>query len=155
WWPRYALPRGPRTPLLPSSFAIAAIAIFPPACSIELPGATRRRAPRTLQRSRQPQPRVLPAGMGGEKIAVGDPAVIGRRHARAAPQHVLVHHELAVVLADGARGRLEARVGRVAAAGPLPGGIEHLFDGGRIGGFAFVKPAPGGCHRVLPFGLAG
>ena len=51
----------------------------------------------------------------------------GWRDARAAPQHHLVAHELAVVLTDRARGRCEPRVGEVRARGPLPPSPEQAI----------------------------
>src|SRR3984957_7068143 len=42
-----------------------------------------------------------------------------------AAQHVLAHHELSVVLTDGARSGAEAGVGRIGARGPLPGVTEE------------------------------
>ena len=56
-------------------------------------------------------PRELPARVGGEEVAVGRADVAARRGARAAAQHHLVAHELAVVLAERARERPEAGVG--------------------------------------------
>ena len=72
----------------------------------------------------QPQPAEGPARAGREEVAVGGTDVPGRRGAAPAAQHVLAHHELAVVLADGARSGPEPRVGRVGARGPLPGVAE-------------------------------
>src|SRR5579859_7230700 len=43
-----------------------------------------------------------------------------RRHAGTAAQHELPGHELAVVLTDCALDRAKPRIGREAAAGPLP-----------------------------------
>ena len=66
---------------------------------------------RVLQVPGQADAAERPAGGGGEEVAVGGAEVARRGDARTAPQHVLVHHELAVVLADRTRGRAEARVG--------------------------------------------
>src|SRR5262245_23428737 len=61
-----------------------------------------------------------------EEIAIGAPNVPLRRRAGAALEHELVAHELAVIFADGARRRLEARVGQVSASRPLPDIADHL-----------------------------
>src|SRR5262245_42119990 len=47
---------------------------------------------------------------------------------RAAAQHHLVDHELAVVLAERALGRAEARVGQIGAARPLPDRAEGIVE---------------------------
>ncbi len=81
-----------------------------------------------------------------EEIPVGRAHVRGRRHARAAAQHQLVRHELAVVLAERACERLVARIGRVAARGPLPHVAEELRrrrPRARDGG----APIRGSCRR--------
>src|ERR1700722_19392425 len=70
--------------------------------------------------SRESQPRELPPCIGGEEIPVARAHVIGRRRARPAAQNELSGHELAVVFADCAFRRLEARVGGKGAARPLP-----------------------------------
>src|SRR5690606_18467227 len=61
--------------------------------------------------ARQPYARELPARLGREKVAVSGADVVCRRGARAAAQHVLVAHELAVVFAHRPRGRRVARIG--------------------------------------------
>ena len=61
---------------------------------------------------RETQPAELPLRIGREEVAVARAHVAGRRGARAAAQHELVAHELAVVFADGARQRPIARIGR-------------------------------------------
>src|SRR6185369_17789724 len=66
------------------------------------------------------QPRELPARLRREEVAIGRADVRSRRHARAAAQHVLPAHELAVVFADSARRGPETGIGRVIAARPLP-----------------------------------
>src|SRR5690349_13783437 len=53
----------------------------------------------------------LPAGFGRKKVAIGPAHVAGGRDARTAAQDHLVAHKLAVVFAQGAGGRREARVG--------------------------------------------
>src|SRR6478736_5797482 len=61
-----------------------------------------------------------PTTTGWKEIAIGAANVRSRRDARAASQHHLPAHELAVVLTDGAgRGR-EAGIGKVGARRPLP-----------------------------------
>ena len=59
--------------------------------------------------ARQPDPRHLPARGGREEVAVGRPDVRARREAGPAAQHHLAGHELAVVLAELAFQRTEAR----------------------------------------------
>ena len=62
-----------------------------------------------------------------EEVAVARADVPGRRGARAAAQHVLVAHELAVVFADQRpRQRPEAGIGRVVGRRPFPDVAEHL-----------------------------
>ena len=85
--------------------------------------------------------------------------MVGRRHARPAPQHVLVDHELAVVLAHGPGGGPEARVGAVGAGGPLPHVAEErpVAGGARVqdGQIEEVPPRRrAGGHR-LPLRLGG
>ena len=75
----------------------------------------------------EPDSRELPARVGGEEVAVGRPDVRARRGARAAAEHVLVAHELAVVFAQGTGQRPIARIGCVRALGPLPDIAEELF----------------------------
>src|SRR5487761_1226561 len=54
-----------------------------------------------------------PAGPGGKEVPIGVARVAWRGDARAAAQHLLVHHELPVVLADRPGPRAEAGVGGV------------------------------------------
>src|SRR5258706_8109067 len=68
----------------------------------------------------QPQAAELPARRRREKIAVARTRVTLRCRMRAAAQHHLVDHELAVVLAERAVRRAVARVGQIRAARPLP-----------------------------------
>ena len=63
------------------------------------------------QRRGQAHAAELPLRLGREEVAVAGAHVARGRGARAAAQHVLVAHELAVVFADGARRRAVARVG--------------------------------------------
>src|SRR5215208_1473543 len=77
---------------------------------------------------RQAQPGELPARLGREKVAVSRADVAGRRGARAATQDILRTHELAVVLANRAGGRLVARVRAIVAARPLPHVAERLRE---------------------------
>ena len=72
-----------------------------------------RRAAQASRASRSPLKAQRAAG--GEEVAVGGPDVVRRGGARAAPQDVLVHHELAVVLADGTFGGGEPGVRAVGA----------------------------------------
>ena len=62
----------------------------------------------------------LPARPGVEEVAIGGANVRARRGAGAAAQHELIAHELAVVLSDRARRRLEAWIRQVSASRPLP-----------------------------------
>ena len=68
----------------------------------------RRQASRIL---RQPQARKLPARVWREEIAIGRADVTRRRNAGASAQHELAAHEFAIVFADRAFGRAEARIG--------------------------------------------
>ena len=113
------------------------------------------------------QPGEGPPGPGREEVAVGGPGVAGRGGARAAPEHVLVHHELAVVLAHRSGRRDEAGVGGIGRRGPLPDIPQGV--GGRTGRCrgqdleveeagggedAGTGPQSAGRHR-LPLGLGG
>ena len=77
---------------------------------------------------RKAQAGELPALMRVEEIAVGGADVPAGRRAAAAAQDLLAHHELAVVLADGAGGRAVAGIGLVGAGGPLPHVAEELRE---------------------------
>src|SRR5690606_6914752 len=126
---------------------------------------TRSSAGAVLVRSpigRQPHAGEGPARSRGEEVAVRDPGVAGRGRAAAAPEHVLVHHELAVVLADGSRRRCEPAVRQVGRRGPLPHLAVAVGGGGAGGtGRSGVGRRGGRCDgggagavgRRLPFGL--
>src|SRR3984957_4178443 len=73
----------------------------------------------------QPQSAEGPARTRREEVSVRRTGVPGRSRAAPAAQHVLAHHELSVVLTDGARSGAEAGVGRIGARGPLPGVTEE------------------------------
>src|SRR5215831_15381915 len=75
----------------------------------------------------QPHAGEGPARGGREEVAVADAYVVVRRDGRAAAQHHLAGHELAVVLADRPLGRTVARVGHIGAHGPLPDIADHLL----------------------------
>ena len=92
----------------------------------------------------QPHAGEHPALVRVEEVAVAGARVAVGRNAGAAAQGHLAHHELAVVFADGAAGRLETRVTEVGAGGPLPGGVVELDE--RLGP---------GHRRVLPLRLGG
>src|SRR5262249_27199879 len=79
-----------------------------------------------LKVARQAQTRELPACRGSEEVAVRRADVGGGRRTGASAQHQLVDHELAVVLPQRARQRLEAGIGAVGGARPLPNVSEHL-----------------------------
>src|SRR4051794_30502806 len=70
----------------------------------------------------------LPALFRLEKIAVGPANVVERSRARAAAQHHLVAHELAIVFPKSARRRAVPGIRRVGAAGPFPNIAKHLLQ---------------------------
>src|SRR5712692_10334114 len=76
----------------------------------------------------EPQPAELPARRRIEEIAIADTRVPGGRRVRAAAQHHLVDHELAVVLAERALRRAIPWVGQIGAAGPLPDDAESVVE---------------------------
>src|SRR5664280_1339983 len=80
--------------------------------------------------SSQPQTGEGPAGGRGEEVAIGGPGVTRGCHTRSSPQHVLVDHELAVVLADRPGSSLEPGVGAVGRRGPLPDVARRCGEGG-------------------------
>src|ERR1700677_1761319 len=88
----------------------------------------------------QPQAAEGPSGRRWEEVPVGGAEVVGGRHAGAAAQHVLVDHELAVVLADRPGGRLEARVGTVGGGRPLPDVAEQAGVRRRPGDRVWMEP---------------
>src|SRR6185503_21297767 len=92
----------------------------------------------------------LPTRRGGKEVAIGDPAVSFRRYARTATQHVLVDHEFAVVFADSALRPAVSRIGRVAAARPLPRIAKYLLQTGARGCARMQMPGDGriGSNRV-------
>ena len=75
-------------------------------CSLRIPG--------------QPESRELPGGFRRKEITIGGAYVRPRRDTRAAAQHELVAHELAVVLAERSSGRSIAGIGGILAARPFP-----------------------------------
>src|SRR3954466_2192600 len=77
----------------------------------------------------EPQPAKLPALVRVEEIAVARPHMAARGRAAAAAQHLLIDHELAVILADNAFLRREAGIRLVGASGPFPDVAEHLLQG--------------------------
>src|SRR5690606_16111815 len=82
---------------------------------------------------REPEAEELPAVARVEEAAVRRTDVVGPRRARAAPDHHLIAHKLAVVLAERAGEGLEAGVGGVRRAGPFPDVAVELADGS-VGG---------------------
>jgi hypothetical protein len=80
---------------------------------------------------REAQAAELPALPGLKEIAIAGAQVAARRRARAAAQHVLAVHELAVVFADRARRGAEAGIGHVGAGRPFPHVAEHLLQARR------------------------
>src|SRR5690606_31181913 len=106
---------------------------------------------------RQPEAAELPPGSGSEEISVGETFMAGRRRAGAAAKHHLVHHELAVIFANGTGRRTKARIGQISAACPFPYVLrESGSEGARMrveGGFLPVRLAMG-AGRDLPLGLA-
>src|SRR5690606_1624840 len=63
-----------------------------------------------------------------EETSVGRADVLGPGRARAAADDHLIAHEFAVVFAEGAGERLEARVGRVRRRRPFPDVAVELAD---------------------------
>src|SRR5207248_2507772 len=76
--------------------------------------------------TREPNAAHLPARRRREEVAIAEARVAARRKRRGAAQHQLVAHELAVVLAERARRRTIAGIGRIGAARPLPALAEPL-----------------------------
>jgi len=72
----------------------------------------------------------LPAGGGGEEVAVGGSDVGGGGDAGASAEDDLGAHEFAVVLAESAGEGLVAGVAGVGGLGPLPDVSEELLGGG-------------------------
>ncbi len=62
----------------------------------------------------------LPTCLGRKEIAICRAHVAGRRRTRSAAQHVLVAHELAIVLSQRAIRRGKARIRRIGTCRPLP-----------------------------------
>ena len=97
-----------------------------------------------------------PARARREEVAVGAPGVAGRGDAAAAAQHLLVHHELAVVLADRAGGRVRSP-GRASRGWPSTATPRRTLAQPASLGRGWVQPvelagaaAPG---AMLPLGL--
>src|SRR3546814_9060762 len=67
-----------------------------------------------------------------KEIAVGCPHVPPWRSAASAFQHELPRHELAIIFADCACRRTQARMGPIGAAGPFPYIAEHLAKCSRL-----------------------
>src|ERR1039458_9801918 len=61
-----------------------------------------------------------PSGAGREKVAIRETGGAGRRNRRASSEHMLAHHELAVVLADQPLQRLQTGIREIGTRGPLP-----------------------------------
>ncbi len=76
----------------------------------------------------------MPAGGGGEEVAVGGADVRLGGDAGAAAENNLGAHELAVVLAESAGEGLVAGVAGVGRLGPLPDVAEELLGEGLVGG---------------------
>src|SRR5207302_5671889 len=92
-----------------------------------LRGAPQRMHPlRSSDIPRQAEASELPAGVGGEEVAVGRPDVRLRGGAGAAAQDHLAAHELPVILAQGTFQGTKARIGRIGAAGPFPHAATEL-----------------------------
>src|SRR5436190_22165769 len=77
---------------------------------------------------RQAESAELPTCRRIEEIAIALARMPRRRRLRAAAQHHLIDHELAIVLAERTGGRAVARIGRVGAACPLPDDAEGVRD---------------------------
>src|ERR1700735_1591508 len=65
-----------------------------------------------------------PASAWREEVSVRRTHVAGRGGATTSAEDVLAHHELAVVLAHGARRGAKTWIGRVGARSPFPGVAE-------------------------------
>lgn len=81
----------------------------------------------------------LPAGGGGEEVAVGGADVGGGGDAGASAQDDLAGHEFSVVLAEGSGERFVAGIAGVGAGGPLPYVSEELLDALAGGGWCGVE----------------
>ena len=113
----------------------------------------------------QPDAAELPARVGIEEVAVGGADVGARRGAGAAAQHDLVAHELAVVLAERAGRRREARVGRRRRWGSTPRRRQQLLQAAALAACCATgwkrplstKSSPSGRdrRRRVPLGLGG
>src|SRR5680860_1116646 len=132
FWPR-AAPGS--APVLVKS-AINGLTVSPPcwaASRLAGPRPATRKCRVPLRVGREPEAGELPALMRIEEVAVSSPDMAFRCGARAALEHELVAHELAVILTDGAGGGLEAGIREVGACRPLPHVTEHL--GRTVAGF--------------------
>ena len=70
----------------------------------------------------------LPARLRRKEIAIRCPDMTSRRSTRSAAQHILIAHELAVVLAECTGRRRITGIGRVRTLRPLPDLAEHLRE---------------------------
>src|SRR5271156_2566447 len=77
---------------------------------------------------RQPNAAKLPPRGRREEISVRAPNMRCRRYYRTTPQHHLIAHEFAVVLAQRARQRGKTRIAQIGARRPLPHIPEHLLQ---------------------------
>src|SRR6185312_267009 len=109
----------------------------PPARDREMPPG-RRRDSCIL---RQPNAGNHPARRRRKEITIGRPYMAGWRHCRAATQHHLVRHELAVVLADRAGERVETGIGDIGTGGPFPSVADHLLQALARGGLRMIDTA--------------
>ena len=143
-------PRCPSCPTIPSRVPIA-MAATPGTRDADVAaarGQRHRRAPRPLtsrprrwrQSDRQADAGEHPPRRRREEVAVRAAGVARGRRQRAAAQHLLVDHELAVVLADRAGRRAEPGVRRVRAGRPLPRRAVPPVAVGVVGGRARRPP---------------
>src|SRR5579871_1227533 len=70
----------------------------------------------------------LPACGRIEEVAVAFPGMARRRRERAAAQHHLIDHELAIVFAERTVSSAITRIGKIGAARPLPDNAEGVLD---------------------------
>src|SRR5712671_5290763 len=81
----------------------------------------------------EPYTAELPARRRIEEVAIARARMARGGGVRAAAQHHLVDHELAVVFAERAGRGAEARIGRIGAARPLPHDPEGIIEETRPG----------------------
>ena len=76
----------------------------------------------------EPNAAELPGGISVEEVSVGGSDMTPGGGAGPAPEHVLVRHELPVVLAERTLDRAKAGIRCVGTRGPFPDIAEQLSD---------------------------